>query len=182
MNRSIFSALTATACAAIVGCSSTPLAPIAAPIPVAAITSTAPTAAAFVKPAPTPTTSTAALPAYLDPKNPISAQRSVYFAFDDFAVKNEYRALIERHGGYLASMPNLAIRIEGNTDERGSAEYNLALGQRRAEAVRNALEIYGVKASQLEAVSWGSERPRVPGRDETSWAQNRRADLSYPKQ
>ena len=124
----------------------------------------------------------APLPAYLDPKNPISTQRSVYFDFDDSLVKKEYQGLIERHGKYLNSMPSLAIKIEGNADERGSAEYNLALGQRRAEAVRKALEIYGVKASQLEAVSWGSERPKVQGHDETAWAQNRRADLSYPKQ
>lgn len=88
----------------------------------------------------------------------------------------------ERHGKYLTSMPSLAIKIEGNADERGSAEYNLALWQRRAEAVRKALEIYGVKGSQLEAMSWGSERPKAQGHDEASWAQNRCADLSYSKQ
>jgi len=86
----------------------------------------------------------------------------------------------ERHDKFLTSMPNLAIRIEGNTDER--AEYHLALGQKRAEAVRKVLEIYGVKGSQLEAVSWGSERPKTQGHDETAWAQNRRADLSRSKQ
>jgi peptidoglycan-associated lipoprotein len=75
----------------------------------------------------------------------------------------------------------LAIKIEGNSDERGSPEYNLALGQRRAEAVLKALEIYGVKTAQLEAVSWGKERPRALGHDETAWAENRRADLVYPQ-
>jgi peptidoglycan-associated lipoprotein len=121
-------------------------------------------------------------PAYLDPKNPISTQRSVYFDFDDFSVKTEYQGLIERHGKYLTYMLKLAIKIEGNADERGSAEYNLALGQKRAEAVRKALEIYGVKDSQLEAVSWGSEHPKAEGHDYTAWVQNRRADLNYPKQ
>lgn len=122
----------------------------------------------------------AAIPAHLDPKSDISTKRSVYFAVDDFGVKSEYETLIERHGKYLASNPNLAIRVEGNADEQGSAEYNLALGQKRAEAVRRALEVYGAKKSQMEVVSWGEEKPKSTGHDEASWAQNRRADLAYP--
>ncbi len=122
----------------------------------------------------------AALPAYLDPKNPISTERSVYFEFDDASIKKQYFPLIEMHGRYLASQPTLAIKIEGNADERGSAEYNLALGQRRAEAVATALKVFGVKDGQMERISWGKERPKVLGHDESAWAQNRRADLTYP--
>jgi peptidoglycan-associated lipoprotein len=122
------------------------------------------------------------LPAYLDPKSDISTSRSVYFDFDMALVKPEFSSLVERHGKFLTSNPNVAIKIEGNTDERGSAEYNLALGQKRAEAVRQALKIYGVKETQMEAVSWGSEKPKAAGQNESAWAQNRRADLQYPKQ
>jgi len=104
----------------------------------------------------------------------------VYFDFDEALLKPEFSSLIERHGQYLMSNPKLAIRIEGNTDERGSAEYNLALGQKRAEAVKQALKIYGVKDTQMEAISWGKEKPRAKGHDEADWGQNRRADLQYP--
>lgn len=188
MKNSTLGALMTLACAVLVGCSSTPVAPPDSAKPMAAATPAAPSTSGSGsgsgsgKPVTSSTTSLTPLPAYLDPKNPISTQRSVYFDFDDFSVKNEYRGLIERHGEYLTSIPNLAIKIEGNADERGGAEYNLSLGQKRAEAVRKALEIYGVKGSQLEAVSWGSEHPKVQTHDETAWAENRRADLSYPKQ
>ena len=182
MKNSTLGALMTLTCAALVACSSTPTTPPAASKSVAATTAAGLSTPGSGKPVTSSTTSMAPLPAYLDPKNPISAQRSVYFDFDDFSVKNEYQALVERHGKYLTSMPRLSIKIEGNADERGSAEYNLALGQKRAEAVRKALEIYGVKGLQLEAVSWGSERPKAQAHDETAWAQNRRADLSYPKQ
>jgi peptidoglycan-associated lipoprotein len=76
--------------------------------------------------------------------------------------------------------PQLAVRGEGNTDERGSREYNLALGQKRAEAVRQALKIVGVPVSRIEAMSWGEERPRASGHDDAAWSQNRRADIQYP--
>lgn len=127
------------------------------------------------------TTATSALPWHLDPKSPISIERSVYFDFDVFSIGPKYTGLIERHGKYLLSQPALSIRIEGNADERGSAEYNLALGQKRAEAVVRALRIYGVKDNQVEAVSWGEEHPQAIGHDEAAWDQNRRADLIYPK-
>lgn len=166
-------------------CSSTPVAtPTAgtAPKPMAAVAPATqpspPSAGARSTPASTVTTVT--LPAYLDPRSTISAERSVYFDFDMTLVKPEFNGLVERHGKYLASNPRLAIKVEGNTDERGSAEYNLALGQKRAQAVVQALKIYGAKDSQMEAVSWGRERPRMTGHDETAWAQNRRADLQYP--
>ena len=121
-----------------------------------------------------------ALPPWRDPANPLSRERSVYFGFDQYAVTPEAAPVLERHGSFLASQPQLAIRIEGHTDERGGAEYNLALGQRRAEAVRQALRIYGVRDSQMETISWGSEKPKALGHDEQAWAQNRRADLVYP--
>lgn len=128
------------------------------------------------------TVTAVSVPLYLDPKSRISRERSVYFDFDDFSIKSEYSGLIELHGTYLDSNPSVSIKIEGNADERGSTEYNLALGQKRAEAVLKALKIFGVKDVQMEAISWGKERPRATGHDEAAWAQNRRADLVYPQQ
>jgi len=166
-------------------CSSTPVTPTgpAAPPEMRStpnVAAQAPNAAP--RPAPASVVTSMPLPAYLDPKNTLSTERSVYFDFDEFAIKPNYTGLIERHGKYLASSPSLAIKIEGNTDERGGSEYNLALGQKRAEAVLRALRIYGVKPSQMEAVSWGEERAKSADHDEAAWAQNRRADLQYPKQ
>jgi peptidoglycan-associated lipoprotein len=132
-------------------------------------------------PASSSTVAMVSVPAYLDPSNPISKERSVYFDFDDFTIKSQYAQLIQLQGDFLVSKPSLSIRIEGSTDERGSPEYNLALGQKRAEAVLKALEIYGVKDRQLEAISWGEERPKAAGHDEAAWAENRRADLVYPQ-
>jgi peptidoglycan-associated lipoprotein len=97
-------------------------------------------------------------------------------------VKKEYNALIERHGKYLVSNPSLAIRIDGNADERGGTEFNLALGQKRAEAVFRALQIYGVKDSQMEVISWGKEKSKATGNDEAAWAQNRRVDLGVSEE
>lgn len=128
------------------------------------------------------TVATASLPAYLDANSPIAINRSVYFDFDAYLVKKEYDNMLEQHGKYLASHPSVAIKIEGNTDDRGGAEYNLALGQKRAEVTRRALMVYGAKAAQMEAVSWGKEKPKATGHDEASWKENRRADLDYPKQ
>jgi peptidoglycan-associated lipoprotein len=175
-------ALLIVAAALLGACSSTPLTP---PAPVAQATpapAPAPAPAAPApKPAPAPGVAPVTLPAHLDPKSLISTERSVYFDFDDYSIKQQYTPLIERHGKYLASNPALAIKIEGNADERGSREYNLALGQRRAEAVLRALKIYGAKDAQMEAISWGKEKPVALGHDEEAWAQNRRADLQYPK-
>ena len=128
----------------------------------------------------TPKSDTMTLPAYLDPKNAISTQRSVYFDYDNFAVKPEFAHMLEMHGKFLAANAKVSIRVQGNADERGSAEYNLALGQKRADAVVRALKIYGVKDSQMESVSFGREKPKALGHDESAWAQNRRVDLEYP--
>ena len=119
------------------------------------------------------------VPAHLDPNSLISKNRSVYFDFDKFQVKDEYKSVVESHGKYVGSQGTLKIKIEGNADERGGREYNLALGQKRAEAVARALKIYGVKDQQVEAVSFGSEKPVASGHDEAAWAKNRRADVSY---
>lgn len=127
-----------------------------------------------------PKSETMALPAYLDPKNAISTQRSVFFDYDVFAVKTEFAQMLEMHGKFLAANPKVSIRVQGNADERGSAEYNLALGQKRADAVVRALKIYGVKDSQMESISFGREKPKALGHDESAWAQNRRVDLEYP--
>jgi len=121
-----------------------------------------------------------ALPAHLDAKSEISLQRSIYFDFDDQVIKAEFVSVVERHGKYLLANPALAVRLEGNADERGSPEYNLALGQRRAESVRKALKVLGVKDSQMEALSWGEERPAAAGHDEAAWSKNRRVDIQYP--
>jgi len=118
---------------------------------------------------------------YLDPKNPLSQKRSVYFDFDQYTLKPEYTPILEMHGKYLAAHTEVNVKVQGNTDEQGGAEYNLALGQKRAEAVVKALKIYGVKESQLEAVSFGKEKPRAMGHDDAARAENRRADLAYPE-
>lgn len=107
------------------------------------------------------------------------SERSVYFDFDSFVVKDNYRPMLEAHAGYLNGRSTAKLLIQGNTDDRGSREYNLALGQKRAEAVRKSLGVLGVADAQLEAVSFGEERPRLEGQNEEAWAANRRADLVY---
>ncbi len=113
-----------------------------------------------------------------DPASPL-AKRSVYFDFDSFVVKPEFQGTVEAHGKFLVANPGRRVTIEGNADERGSREYNLALGQKRAEAVKSRLRLLGVAESQMETVSLGEEKPVATGADEASWAQNRRADLNY---
>jgi peptidoglycan-associated lipoprotein len=117
---------------------------------------------------------------HLNPNSLISKERSVYFDFDKYDIKDNQKAVVERQGKYLASNGALKIRAEGNADERGGREYNLALGQKRAEAVVRALKVYGVKDGQVEPVSFGSEKPKAQGHDEAAWAENRRVDLAYP--
>lgn len=113
-----------------------------------------------------------------DPNN-ILSKRSVYFDFDSYVVKDEYRSLVQAHAQYLRDNGNARVLLQGNADERGSREYNLALGQRRADAVRNAMTLSGAKESQIESVSLGEEKPRATGHDESSWAENRRTDIRY---
>ncbi len=113
-----------------------------------------------------------------DPNNTLS-KRNVYFDFDKYVVKSEYTPLVEAHAAYLTSHKDAKVILQGNTDDRGSREYNLALGQRRADAVRKALNLLNVPETQMEAVSFGEEKPKATGNDEAAWAQNRRADIVY---
>jgi peptidoglycan-associated lipoprotein len=117
-------------------------------------------------------------PALKDPKSPLS-KRSIFFDYDSFVVKDEYKTLVETHAAYLKRSPKTRIVIEGNTDERGSREYNLALGQKRSEAVKRVMALLGVGESQVETVSFGEEKPRNPSTNESAWAENRRADIRY---
>ena len=112
----------------------------------------------------------------------LSQKKSVYFDFDNYEIKKDYAALLEMHAKFLVANPGVSIKVEGNADERGGAEYNLALGQKRADAVTKALLLYGVNAKQVESISWGKEKPKATGHDEAAWAQTRRGDLVYPAQ
>jgi peptidoglycan-associated lipoprotein len=113
-----------------------------------------------------------------DPAN-ILSKRSVFYDYDSFVVKDEYKSLIEAHGRYLRDNRSARIIIQGNTDERGGREYNLALGHKRAESVKQMLAILGVQEAQIETVSFGKEKPRNPGSDEGAYAENRRSDIVY---
>jgi peptidoglycan-associated lipoprotein len=103
--------------------------------------------------------------------------KTIYFDFDSFVVRDEFRPTIEQYAKLLNADRKKKLTIEGHTDERGGREYNLALGQKRAEAVQKSLTLLGVNATQIEAVSFGKERPAVQGGDEAAWARNRRAEL-----
>ncbi len=105
--------------------------------------------------------------------------RLVYFGFDQSEVATDYLDMLAAHGRYLASHPDARVRLEGHTDERGSREYNIGLGERRAQAVRQILLLQGAAANQLSTVSYGEERPAVLGSDEEAWSLNRRVELVY---
>lgn len=107
------------------------------------------------------------------------AKRSVHFDYDQYSIRDDYKALIEAHGAFLKQAPLAKVLVQGNTDERGSSEYNLALGQKRAEAVKEYLVTHGALETQIEAVSLGEEKPVNPGHDEAAWSENRRADMLY---
>ena len=111
--------------------------------------------------------------------NPNALARVVYFDFDSYVVKDEYRPVVDSHAKVLAADRKKRLAVEGHTDERGGREYNLALGQKRAEAVARSLALLGAADAQVEAVSFGKERPAAQGSDEAAWAQNRRAELNY---
>ena len=131
-----------------------------------------------VKPAPAPQSRPQASTDPLTQGN--LAKRSVYYAFDKSDIAAEYRPVVEAHAAYLKQNPNRKVRIEGNADERGSREYNLALGQRRSSSVMKAMTLLGAPERSIEAVSYGEEKPKATGHDEASWAENRRADIVYP--
>jgi peptidoglycan-associated lipoprotein len=178
--RSMRILLTASATALLAaGCASTKLEEKPAPV----VEQSKPPAPA---PAPAPPAPVAKVeapaPPPVDPLNDPGgalAKRSVYFDFDKSLIKVEYQPLIEAHGRYLVEHAARQVRIEGNCDERGGREYNLALGQRRADAVRERMELVGVPAARVETISFGKEKPKALGHDETAWAENRRADVVY---
>jgi peptidoglycan-associated lipoprotein len=114
----------------------------------------------------------------VDP-GPAGVSKVIYFDYDSFVIKAESQTLLEAHARYLRADKNRRVSIEGHADERGGREYNLALGQKRSEAVRKSLGLLGVADAQVEAVSFGKEKPADPGHDETAWAKNRRAEIAY---
>lgn len=113
-----------------------------------------------------------------NPNSPLH-QRVVYFDFDKSNIKDEYKPLLKAHADYLEAHPNVHVRLEGNTDERGTREYNMALGERRAKSVYQYLTLLGVSPSQLSTISFGEERPAVLGHEESAWSKNRRVELNY---
>ncbi|HCX33268.1 MAG TPA: peptidoglycan-associated lipoprotein Pal [Rhodocyclaceae bacterium] len=169
---------------ALAGCKSTPTGPEQAGAGVEERSPGAAPAAQPVEPSavakvtPAAPSGDAGIAALKDPKN-ILSKRSVFFEFDSFAIKDEFKPLIEAHAKFLLSHSTIRMLIQGNADERGSREYNLALGQKRADAVKSVLMLLGVKESQIESVSLGEEKPRNPGHDDSAWAENRRVDLLY---
>lgn len=118
-------------------------------------------------------------PGVQGPTAPDLQSRTIYFDFDSSEIKPDYTAVIAAHARYLVANPNVRVRLEGNTDERGSREYNIGLGERRAQAVRQALMLQGVAESQITTVSYGEERPAVTGHTEAAWSKNRRVDIVY---
>ena len=165
----------------LVGCSSTPDKQEPAPV-----TESKPTTSAQqpVKPGPDasarpvkPEASAGGDP-LKDPNN-ILSRRSIYFDYDQFSVKDEFKPVVTAHANYLSQNRNAKMTIQGNTDERGSREYNLALGQKRADAVRSMMTLLGATASQIETVSFGEEKPRASGSTESAYSENRRADIVY---
>lgn len=112
-------------------------------------------------------------------QGPVNVSRLVYFDYDSFDLKPESQSVIEAHARFLRANAQRKVSLEGHTDERGGREYNLALGQKRAEAVRRALSLLGVADAQMEAVSFGKEKPAATGSDEAAWAQNRRVEIVY---
>jgi len=142
-------------------------APAATPAPVAAVTAPVVEKAVVVDP--------------LNDATSILAKRSVYYALDVDAVAAADKPAIVAHGKYLSENPSRKVELAGYADERGSTEYNLALGQRRADGVKKMLELSGAKAAQVSSVSFGEEKPKAAGHDEAAWSQNRRTDLNYAK-
>lgn len=116
-----------------------------------------------------------------NPQSPLAQQRSVYFDFNSYTVPEQYRSLVEMHSSYLTSSSQQKIRIEGNADARGGSEYNLALGQRRSDAVARMMTLLGVNSNQIEAISFGKEKPKAMGNTEADYAENRRADIVYQR-
>lgn len=154
-------------------CGSTPVEDPNKGAPVVNLNPTTPT------PVTPPEVQTTGLPReLLDPKS-ILAKRVIYFDLDKYDIKDEFRDLVAAHAKFLTAHRDFRILVQGHTDERGSSEYNLSLGQKRSDAVKKALLLLGVKEEQIESVSLGKEKPAAEGHDETAWSQNRRAHILY---
>jgi peptidoglycan-associated lipoprotein len=123
----------------------------------------------------------AAGPGEVDPKvkQGILARRSIYYDYDQFDIKDEYRGVVEAHAKYLRENPAARVLIQGNTDERGSREYNVGLGQRRSDGVKKMMVLLGARDNQIESVSLGEEKPQADGHSEAAWSKNRRSDILY---
>jgi peptidoglycan-associated lipoprotein len=171
MKKALFSAL---ALALLYGCASTPTDEAQ---PGAAAPGTAPGAPVTARPVQPPVGVQAGSP-LKDPASALS-KRSVFYELDKADIKDEYRPVIQAHGKYLAERRGTKILVQGNCDERGSREYNIALGQRRAEGVKRMLVLMGASESQVESVSLGEEKPRCADHNEGCWSQNRRSDMLY---
>lgn len=113
-----------------------------------------------------------------NPSSPL-AIRTIFFDYDESQIREDHRDVVVAHGRYLATNPTVTITVEGHADERGSREYNIALGERRANAVRNLMMAQGAADNQIHTVSYGEERPLMVGSDDDAWSQNRRAELLY---
>ena len=189
MNKALVVVLTGLSAMLIHGCSSQPVADSKvaveerAPSQVKPAAPKPPTTGApapggvAVKPLPPTTTATGANP-LKDPNN-ILSRRSILYDYDSDAIKDEYRPMLQAHARYLNDNRSARMLIQGNTDERGSREYNIALGQRRADAVKRLMGLLGAQDAQIEAVSLGEERPRCEEKTDACYAQNRRSDLLY---
>lgn len=129
-----------------------------------------------------PGQSTTGMDALTDPSNPLYnllQERVIYFEYNESEIQEQYRAVIEAHATYLSQNPQVTVTLEGHADERGSREYNLALGERRSMAVEQQFSVLGVSTSQIRTVSYGEERPISAGHDESSWGLNRRVEIIY---
>jgi peptidoglycan-associated lipoprotein len=183
MNTRYIGALAILALALLAGCASTPQEQEGAAVE----DRSKPLGPEAMRPKPTPTPDAGGKPlvgssvgaaALKDPGN-ILSKRSIFFDLDSNLVKEEYKPIVAAHARYLQENRGAKMRVEGNADERGSREYNIALGQRRADAVRQMMQLLGAQASQIETVSFGEEKPRCTGNDEACWQQNRRGDIVY---
>ncbi|MBI4742038.1 MAG: peptidoglycan-associated lipoprotein Pal [Betaproteobacteria bacterium] len=165
--------------ALIAGCSSTPSGPEQEGAPVESRGGTPGSGVAGVATVTAGGVDSRGLPAVLTDAKSILSKRSVYFDYDSFEVKAEYKDLVTAHAKFLADNRQFKMLIQGNTDERGSREYNLALGQKRADAIKKMLALLGAREEQLESVSLGEEKPKNEGQNEAAWAENRRGDMLY---
>lgn len=173
MNKLLLPALLA---ALLAGCGTTPTSDsAAAPVESRGTPSAGPGVATVTA----PTIDGSGLPKELTDPQSVLSKRSVYFDLDKYEVKGEYKDLVAAHAKFLTNNRQFKMLIQGNTDERGSHEYNLSLGQKRADAVKKSLLLLGAKEDQVESVSLGEEKPKAEGHDEAAWSKNRRADMLY---